>query len=153
MGTHKVNTIVITYLMRRPLHALGAPHFEVRRSPVAGLGLFATQRIAKGTLITYYDGERIGWAEAGRRPLSHMRSVAFGHEAIDGLRTPAAGRGAGSFCNHADRPAQNAAYWPREGADGAAHVFIKALVDIPAGAEVLVSYGKGYWARGHDGGS
>mgnify|MGYP007042617731 CR=1 FL=1 len=33
-----------------------------------------------------------------------MRSVAFGHEAIDGLRTPIAGRGAGSFCNHADAP-------------------------------------------------
>lgn len=133
-------------MRRRPMHALGAaPHFEVRPSPIAGLGLFATRLIPKGTLITYYDGERVDWAEAKRRSWSHMRGVAFGHEAIDGLRTPVPGRGAGSFCNHADaRPQQNATFWARDD-----QVFVKALVDIEPGAEVLVSYGRGYWSREH----
>lgn len=132
-------------------HRLGTASaaFAVRPSPIAGLGLFATRNITKGTLITFYDGERVVWSEAKRRPRSHMRSVAFGYEAIDGLRgtDTLVGRGAGSLCNHAFRPAQhpNATYWPRDD-----QVWIKAIVDIPVGAEVLVDYGRGYWANGHD---
>jgi SET domain-containing protein len=96
--------------------------------------------IAKNELITYYDGERIDYSVARSRDPSHIRSVAFGHEAIDGLREPAAGRGAGSFCNHSDRP--NARYHTRDDC-----VWIKALRDIHPGEEVLVSYGKTYWKR------
>jgi uncharacterized protein len=40
---------------------------EVRRSNVHGLGVFATQRIAKGTRIIEYVGERVSHAEADRR--------------------------------------------------------------------------------------
>jgi hypothetical protein len=41
--------------------------FTVRRSPVHGMGAFATRRIAKGTRIVEYLGERIGHREANRR--------------------------------------------------------------------------------------
>jgi len=41
--------------------------FVVRRSPVHGMGAFATRRIAKGTRIVEYLGERIGHREANRR--------------------------------------------------------------------------------------
>ncbi len=41
--------------------------FEVRRSPVHGMGAFASQRIAKGTRIIEYLGERVGHREANRR--------------------------------------------------------------------------------------
>jgi SET domain-containing protein len=40
---------------------------RVRRSAVHGLGVFATRRIAKGTRIIEYLGERIGHREANRR--------------------------------------------------------------------------------------
>jgi SET domain-containing protein len=41
--------------------------FQVRRSAVHGMGAFATRRIAKGTRIIEYLGERIGHREANRR--------------------------------------------------------------------------------------
>ena len=44
-----------------------AQKFEVRRSPVHGHGVFATRRIAKGTRVVEYLGERIGHREANRR--------------------------------------------------------------------------------------
>ena len=43
------------------------PIFWVRRSPVHGMGVFATRRIAKGTRIVEYLGERISHKEANRR--------------------------------------------------------------------------------------
>jgi uncharacterized protein len=44
-----------------------APLIEVHDSPLHGLGVFAAQRIAKGTRIIEYLGERISHAEADRR--------------------------------------------------------------------------------------
>jgi SET domain-containing protein len=44
-----------------------AQKFRVRRSPVHGMGAFATRRIRKGTRIVEYLGERIGHREANRR--------------------------------------------------------------------------------------
>jgi hypothetical protein len=43
------------------------PLFEVRRSPVHGRGGFALRRIAKGTRIVEYLGERVSHREADRR--------------------------------------------------------------------------------------
>lgn len=43
------------------------PLFEVRHSPVHGLGVFALQPIPKGTRLIEYVGERISHAEADRR--------------------------------------------------------------------------------------
>lgn len=43
------------------------PLFEVRGSPVHGLGAFALRRIPKGTRIIEYLGERVSHEEADRR--------------------------------------------------------------------------------------
>jgi uncharacterized protein len=43
------------------------PLFEVRSSPVHGMGAFALRRIPKGTRIVEYLGERVSHAEADRR--------------------------------------------------------------------------------------
>ena len=43
------------------------PLFEVRNSPVHGLGAFALRRIHKGTRIIEYLGERVSHREADRR--------------------------------------------------------------------------------------
>ncbi len=43
------------------------PLFEIRHSPVHGLGAFALRRIRKGTRIVEYLGERVSHAEADRR--------------------------------------------------------------------------------------
>jgi SET domain-containing protein len=41
--------------------------FEVRASPIQGLGAFATRRIPAGTRLIEYAGERITPAESDRR--------------------------------------------------------------------------------------
>jgi uncharacterized protein len=43
------------------------PLFEVRSSPVHGMGAFALRRIPKGTRVVEYLGERVSHAEADRR--------------------------------------------------------------------------------------
>jgi hypothetical protein len=43
------------------------PLFEVRASPLHGLGVFALRRIAQGTRVIEYLGERVSHAEADRR--------------------------------------------------------------------------------------
>ena len=50
-----------------PLRQRPAPQIEVRDSPLHGLGVFAAQRIGKGTRIIEYLGERVSHAEADRR--------------------------------------------------------------------------------------
>lgn len=118
--------------------------FAVRPSRIHGNGLFATRPIPKGTLITFYDGSRIAWAAARTvADRSYLRSVAYGHEVIDGLRAPVTGRGAGSMVNHAARGASNAAFWVRHDV-----VWVKATAPIARGTEITVDYGRTYWAGG-----
>ena len=45
----------------------GGPLIEVRDSPLHGLGVFALRRIARGTRVLEYLGERISHEEADRR--------------------------------------------------------------------------------------
>src|ERR1051325_526431 len=48
--------------------------FELRRSPIQGVGAFAIQDIPKGTRIIEYTGQKISNAEADRRyDDEHMR--------------------------------------------------------------------------------
>lgn len=114
--------------------------FFVKDSPLHGNGLFLTQDCPRGTIVTYYDGEQIGWREAKQRQdRSYLRSVAFGHLVIDGLREPTLHRGAGSFANHSSG-ANNAIFWVRDD-----NVWIKLRQNAKKGDEVLVNYGRGYW--------
>ena len=53
--------------MSRPDAGSEGPPIEVRESPLHGLGVFATARIARGTRIIEYLGERVTHAEADRR--------------------------------------------------------------------------------------
>lgn len=46
---------------------MSKPQFEVRNSPIQGLGVFATQPIRKGARIIEYEGERISTKEADTR--------------------------------------------------------------------------------------
>ena len=51
----------------RPAARAAAPLVEVRPSPLHGLGVFALRRIAAGTRVIEYLGERISHQEADRR--------------------------------------------------------------------------------------
>ncbi len=51
------------------------PFCEVRRSPIHGLGLFASRFIRKGTRIIEYVGERIDKEESDRRGLALLEEA------------------------------------------------------------------------------
>ena len=132
--------------MKHAVVGSSSTFFELRPSPIHGLGLFARRDVPRHAWITYYDGERVDWATAHSRDASYMRTVAHGHEAIDGLRAPLVGRGAASFANHA-RPA-NAIFVVRfDDRHGGEHVWLKAKDAIPQGCEICVDYGSTYWKR------
>lgn len=128
---------------------------ETRTSniPGAGLGLFTTTSINRGTMITEYQGEVIGHEEACKRrsrsEATHIR-VALTHMLyIDGLRgTDApAGSGGGSLinCVHGTRIKKNCAFYSSTDPSRGNRVFARAVRDIAAGDELLSNYGRGYW--------
>jgi SET domain-containing protein len=112
------------------------PLFEIRRSPIQGVGAFALRRIRKGTLIAEYTGERIGNAEADRRyDLAKMKrhhTFLF----IVSQRTVVDAAVAGNdarFINHSCDP--NCETYIERG-----RIFIEAIRHIPAGAELSYDY-------------
>ncbi len=120
-------------------------YLEIKESniPGAGLGLYTQVVIAKGTRIAQYKGRKRTWKEvkneggncyifyvtrnhiidAQNYKKSHARYIndASGIKKIKGLKNNT------EFLRDGDK------------------VFVEAIRDIPAGAELFVGYGKEYW--------
>jgi uncharacterized protein len=113
--------------------------------PGAGKGLFAKSFIPKGTRIVEYKGDITTWKEVDHEDgdNGYIYFVKRNH-VIDALRTPEA---LARYANDARGIARvkgvsNNAEYMEEGLK----VYITAVKDIPAGGEILVEYGKEYWA-------
>ena len=111
--------------------------FELRESPIAGVGAFATRPIKKGTRIIEYTGERISNAEADRRydedKMKNHHTFLFTlnrRTVVDA----AVGGNEARFINHSCAPNCEAVI-----VDGK-RIYIEALVDIPVGAELVYDY-------------
>lgn len=110
--------------------------FEVRSSPIQGLGGFATRPIRKGTRIIEYTGERISQAEAdaryddGRSP--HPLVLLFTVDENTVIDAGVDGNEA-RFINHSCDPNCEAVI-----EDG--RVFIEARKNIPADRELTYDY-------------
>lgn len=113
--------------------------------PDAGKGLFAKVDIAKNEIVTEYQGRLAAWKDvendADNGYIFHINDDLV----ID------ASKDLGSFGRYANDAAglnrikgltNNAEYIEED-----THVFIKAKRKIPAGTEVFVSYGPGYWKQ------
>ena len=112
------------------------PLFEVRRSPVHGLGAFALRRIRKGTRIVEYLGERVSHQEADRRYES--KDAADAHTflfIVDSKTVIDAGVGGNDarFLNHACNPNCESVIEKRR-------VFIEAVRNIEPGEELTYDY-------------
>ena len=112
------------------------PLFEIRRSPIQGVGAFAIERIRKGTLIAEYTGERIDNDEADRRyddaKMKRHHTFLF----IVSSKTvvdAAVGGNDARFINHSCDP--NCETYIQRG-----QIFIEAIRDIPAGTELAYDY-------------
>jgi len=112
------------------------PLFEIRQSPIQGVGAFALRRIRKGMLIAEYTGERIGNAESDRRyDLARMERhhtflfIVSQRTVVDA----AVGGNDSRFINHSCDP--NCETFTQRG-----QIFIEAIRDIPADAELSYDY-------------
>lgn len=127
--------------------ALLEKKIRVKKStlPNAGKGLFAKTMIPKGTRIVEYKGKITTWKEVddndGKN--GYIYYVRRNH-VIDASRYPSA---LARYANDARglqrvKGITNNAEYIEDGLK----VYIKSTKDIPAGAEILVEYGKEYWA-------
>ena len=119
---------------------------RVKRSslPDAGKGLFTTKPIKKGTRIVEYKGRVTSWSEVDhdKGANGYILYVKRNH-VIDARPFKKA---KGRFANDARglkkiKGLVNNSDYIEEGM----RVYIEAKKDIPAGAEILVDYGKDYW--------
>jgi SET domain-containing protein len=111
--------------------------FRIARSPT-GLGLFATERIAKGALIVEYSGPRIPTKQARKREQTRGNKYMF---EIDARRTiDGSGRdNLARYANHSCRPNAEA-----ELVRG--RMMLRAIKNIRAGEEITYDYGEDYVA-------
>jgi uncharacterized protein len=111
--------------------------FELRPSPIAGIGAFATRPIRKGTRIIEYTGERISNAEADRRYDEDKMTSHHTFLFTLNRRTvvdAAVGGNEARFINHSCAPNCEAVI-----VDGK-RIYIEAIKDLPPGAELVYDY-------------
>jgi SET domain-containing protein len=114
----------------------GSPPYRVRRSKIHGTGVFATRHIPKGTRIIEYLGERVSHAEADRRYAGKAdddnHTFLF---TVDARTVIDAGVGgnAARYLNHSCAPNCETLVEDRR-------IFIEAIEDIEAGAELAYDY-------------
>lgn len=111
--------------------------FEIRRSPVAGMGAFATGPIRKGTRLIEYVGERIRQSVADARydddAMEQHHTFLFSVDARTVIDASVGGNEA-RFINHSCEPNCEAV---QEGK----RIFIGAIRDIESGDELFYDYG------------
>ena len=111
--------------------------FEIRRSPIQGVGAFATRAIRKGTRLIEYTGERITSNEADARypdDESQARHHTFLFAIDDDVEIDAAVDGnEARFINHSCAPNCDAVI-------DDARIWIEAIRDIAAGEELAYDY-------------
>ena len=125
----------------RPRARHAAPQgqpFEIRASPIQGVGAFATRRIRKGTRLIEYTGERVTSAEADRR-YPDDESQARHHTFLfaiddDAVIDAAVGGNEARFINHSCAPNCDAVIED-------ARIWIETIRDIAPGEELAYDYG------------
>jgi SET domain-containing protein len=110
--------------------------FEIRESPMQGLGAFATRFIPSGTRLIEYAGERLTPAQADERypDVEGERHHTFLFAIDDDVVIDAAVNGnEARFINHSCDPNCEAVI-------ERGHIWVEALVAIPAGTELAYDY-------------
>jgi uncharacterized protein len=126
--------------------ALFEKELRVRKSllPGAGKGLFTNKFIPKGTRIVEYKGKITTWKEVDHHDGTngYIFYVKRNHVIDAQPFKKAVARYANDSKGLRRLPGlvNNAEY-----VEDGNRIFIQATKDIPAGSEILVSYGKEYW--------
>lgn len=113
-----------------------SPLFEIRASPIQGLGAFALRRIKTGARLIEYQGERISAAEAARRYVDdgHGRThvILFTVNSRTFIDAGVGGNDAQYF-NHSCAPNCEAVL-------DAGRIYLEALRPIAPGEELTYDY-------------
>jgi uncharacterized protein len=111
--------------------------------PGAGKGLFTVVDIPRGTQIIEYTGRITTWADVKEDYDNPYIYYFNSQHVIDALpHSEALARYANDAAGMSRVPGiTNNCFFKKEGK----RVFIQARRHIPAGSEILVNYGKGYW--------
>jgi len=126
--------------------ALLEKHLYVKRStiPASGKGLFTKVFIPKGTRIVEYKGRMTTWKEVNHQDgkNGYIYYIDRNHVIDASTYQKALGR----FANDAQglqkvKGVRNNSVYSEDNY----RVYIESTRDIPAGSEILVSYGKEYW--------
>lgn len=126
--------------------ALLEKHLYVKRStiPASGKGLFTKVFIPKGTRIVEYKGRMTTWKEVNHQDgkNGYIYYIDRNHVIDASTYQKALGR----FANDAQglqkvKGVRNNSVYTEDNY----RVYIESTRDIPAGSEILVSYGKEYW--------
>lgn len=112
--------------------------------PGSGKGLFTKKFIPKGTRIVEYKGKMTTWKEVNHDDGKNGYIYYIDRNHVIDARTYS--KALGRYANDARglqkvKGMTNNAVYTEENYK----VFIEATRDIPAGSEILVSYGKEYW--------
>lgn len=110
--------------------------FEIRRSPIQGLGAFATQYIANGTTLIEYTGQRLTPAESEARypDVDGERHHTFLFAIDDTVVIDASvGGNEARFLNHSCDPNCDAVIEEER-------IWIEAIRDIAPGEELVYDY-------------
>jgi uncharacterized protein len=125
--------------------ALLEKHLVVKDStiPGAGLGLFTNIDIEKGARIVEYKGRITTWKEVKNDSTNMYLYTINPKHVIDARRTMKA---LARYANDAKgitriKGITNNCVYVNDGL----RAYIEAVKNIPAGAEILVDYGKPYW--------
>jgi SET domain-containing protein len=117
------------------MHGTDYP-FEIRPSPMQGLGVFATRPIPEGMRLIEYAGERLTPAQANarypERPDERHHTFLFAID-DDVVVDAAVGGNEARFINHSCEPNCDAVY-----DDG--RIWIDAIRDIEPGEELAYDY-------------
>lgn len=126
--------------------ALLEKHLYVKRStiPASGKGLFTKVFIPKGTRIVEYKGKMTTWKDVDHQDgkNGYIYYIDSNHVIDASTYQKALGR----YANDAQglqrvKGVRNNSVYAEENY----RVYIESVRDIPAGTEILVSYGKEYW--------
>jgi SET domain-containing protein len=118
------------------------PRLARRRSPIAGLGVVALQRIARDRRIIHYAGALISHEESDRRERRHLRDGRIWCFTVnkDWVRDASVGGNLARFVNHACEPNCYTQVVGRT-------IWIRAARSIAPGEELTYDYSTGGAAK------
>ena len=127
-------------------HSINERNLVIKNSglPGAGKGLFTQKKIQKGALVVEYSGRIRTWKEIQASEIfnGYVFYITRNHvvDAMKNRKAPGRYANDAKGQNRVKGLRNNATYITKQ-----KKVFIQATRDIPAGAEILVDYGKEYW--------